>query len=584
MTMTAPANKQKKAADLVQVMLDRAKPLLVQVFIFSIIINMLVLTSSIYMMQVFDRVMSSQSVATLLYLTLIAVFALGLMSALDLVRARILTRIGTWLEASLGSEALRRAVDASLLGQSYRTEALRDLGTLRNFMGGSGILTLFDIIPALMFFIIIYAFHPMLGHIALLGALVLLAIAVVNDRVTHGPIREANNKAQLALRQADSAMQHAEALDVMGMTPGLISRWRASSTEVLKLQTTASDRGATASAVSKFIRLLLQIAVLGVGAYLVLLREMTAGQMMASSIIMSRALSPVEQSIGTWRHVISALEAKKRLHEMLSRPLLRADSMQLPAPKGLLAAEGVSYMPPQSKTPILRGISFSLPPGSVTAIVGPSAAGKSTLARLCVGAYAPTYGNMRLDGADVYLWERQDFGRHVGYLPQNVELFAGTVRDNIARLQQAEPSEVVEAAQIAGAHEMILRLPQGYETEIGDSGSLLSGGQRQRIGLARALFRKPQLVVLDEPNSSLDAEGEEALNGAIGRMKALGATIVLIGHRPSILAHVDTLMVLRDGHIEMMGPRDEIAQRIMPKPPQRVAAGRAAAVTEGGAA
>jgi ATP-binding cassette subfamily C protein/ATP-binding cassette subfamily C protein EexD len=358
-------------------------------------------------------------------------------------------------------------------------------------------------------------------------------------------------------------MRNAEVLDTMGMTKGLIRRWQRSSSSVLRLQTEASDHAASIMSLSKFLRLVIQVVVLGVGAWLVLRREMTAGQMIAASIIMSRALAPVEQSIGTWRQTISALDSYKRLSEMFSRPLLRADSMQLPKPTGLLTVEGVSYVPNGARAPIIRGVSCVLKPATVTAVVGPSAAGKSTLARLCVGAYAPTYGNVRLDGADIYLWERADFGQYVGYLPQDVELFAGTVRDNIARFNEADPAEVVEAARLAGAHEMILRLAQGYETEIGEAGGLLSGGQRQRLGLARALFRKPQLIVLDEPNSSLDGEGEEALNTAIGCLKQLGCTVLVVGHRPSILQFVDNLIVLRDGKIEMAGAKEEILPRIM---------------------
>lgn len=548
-------------------------PYIWHVLAFSMVLNILVMTSSFYMMQVFDRVLTSHSTSTLFYLTLIAVGALAILAVLEFVRTRIMSRIGIWFETRLTAEGLQRAVEASLTGREYRAEILRDLANLRSFFSGSCILNLFDVPWIFIYLLVVYMLHPVLGHITLLGAILLTALAWINDRVTQNDLKQAGILGQKTYRRAEAAIRNAEAIDVMGMLPGLIHRWRQENDHVQELMLKASDRSGSIMAVSKFMRLILQIIVLAAGAKLALDREMTSGGMVAASIIISRALAPIESAIGNWRYTLSALQTYNRLRDIYSKPMLRPTAMQLPKPKGHLTVEGVSYVIGGQKMPVIKGVTFDIKPGQITALVGPSAAGKSTLARLCVGAYLPSYGNVRLDGADVFLWERQDFGQYVGYLPQDVELFAGTVRENISRLLPCDPAEVVQAAQMAGAHDMILRLPQGYETEIGEGGVLLSGGQRQRIGLARAMFRSPQFVVLDEPNSSLDAEGEEALNQAILRLKQQGTTVLLIGHRPSILQHVDTIIVLREGRIEMMGPRNEILAKILPSAPKAVQAG-----------
>ncbi len=571
MTALAPA-PQTRPDNLVAQTLDRIRPLLWQVgLVFSPVVNILVLTSSLYMMQVFDRVLTSQSTGTLMYLTLIALAALALMAAVELVRSRIMSRLGSWIEARLTAEGLQRAVEAALTGHPYRIELLRDLAALRNFFANPGTLTLLDVPWIPVYLIVVYAIHPGLGHIALLGALALTALAWWNDKVSHKQLTESATLAQNNFRQADAAIRNAEALDVMGMTAGLLHRWRSENDRILSLQQQASDRSGSIMAISRFARQALQILVLAIGAELVLNRDLTSGGMIACSIIIARALAPVESAMGSWRQTLAAWESYRRLNSIFEKPVLRASSMALPRPKGNLSIEGVTFIPVGSKLPIIRGVSFAVNAGTVCALVGPSAAGKSTLARLCVGAYPPTYGNVRLDGADVFLWERANFAPFVGYLPQGVELFAGTVRDNISRLQASDPADVVAAAQLAGAHDMILRLPQGYETEIGEGGTLLSAGQRQRIALARAVFGNPQLVVMDEPNSSLDAEGEDALNRAIAALKQRGATVLVIGHRPGILAHADTIVVVRDGKVELMGPKAEVMAKIMPQSAPRPA-------------
>lgn len=546
------------------------RPILLVGVVFSPVVNLLVLTSSLYMMQVFDRVMTSQSIDTLVFLTIIALAATALMAALELVRSRVMTRLGLWLEMRLATEGIGRAVEATLLGRDYRSEVLRDIATIRNFFTNPSTLNLFDVPWVPVYLVVVAMLSWKLGMLALAGAVLLGGLAWLNDRVTSGAVKDAGQKAQRSFKQAESAIRNAEVLDVMGMTPGLVRRWRADSDSAHVTSLLAADRSGDVMAFSKFVRLGLQLLVMGVGAYLALSRELTSGGMIACSIIISRALAPIESAIGSWKYTLSAWQAYGRIRDTYARPLLRASSMTLPKPKGHLTVETVSYAPPGWKVMVIKGVTFEIKPGQVAAIVGPSAAGKSTLARLCVGAYLPAYGNVRLDGADVFLWNRDDFSPHVGYLPQDVELFSGTIRDNISRLMPSEPSDVVQAAQMAGAHEMILRLAQGYETEIGEGGTLLSGGQRQRIALARALFRNPQLVVMDEPNSSLDGEGEEALSRAVAGMKQRGATVLLIGHRPSILTHVDTIIVMRDGRIELMGPKAEILAKIMPQQPPQV--------------
>jgi len=370
-------------------------------------------------------------------------------------------------------------------------------------------------------------------------------------------------------------VRNAEAIDAMGMMPGVAAGWIAANERVLDQQALASNRAGIVLASSKFVRLAVQIAVLGTGALLAVQQELSAGAMIAGSILTARALAPVEQAIGTWKQIISARAAYARLRGHFGDPeLLRAASMRLPAPCGHLSVEALTFVYPGTRHPILKGVSFALEPGEALAIVGPSAAGKSTLARLLIGVWRPTAGAVRLDGADVHAWNREDFGRHVGYLPQDVELFAGSVRDNIARLTDAPAAAIVQAAQMAGVHEMILRLPMGYETEIGEAGTILSGGQRQRIGLARALLGQPRLLVLDEPNSNLDHDGEEALAGAIAAAKASGGTVALIAHRPSMLAHVDKVLVLRGGQVEAFGARNEVLKVIgRPRP---IADGRSA--------
>jgi PrtD family type I secretion system ABC transporter len=546
----------------------RCRRQLLAIGLFSLCVNVLMLTSSLYMMQVYDRVLASGSTETLVLLSVIALGALGVMAALDAIRARVLGRLGTWFEAHLAPEALSRGLEAALADLPYRAEALRDLGVIRSWLTGSGMLALFDAPWVPVYIAAIYLIHPLLGHTAVVGAVLLFALARLNEALMQRQIRNAGEAAMAAARTAEALMRNAEVIDAMGLHKDLTVSWQQQNHQALRLQERAAEWGGLISAITKAVRQALQMAALAVGALLVIQHEATGGVMIGASIILSRALAPVELAIGSWRSLVQTREAARRLTALFDRPRLRPETLALPKPRGHLSVEGLVYAPSPTSQPLLRGVSFTVQPGEALAVLGPSGAGKSSLARLLVGTRRPRSGCVRLDGADVSTWDRSDFGQHVGYLPQEVALFDGTVAENIARLGPASAEEIVEAAQIAGAHELILRLPQGYETRIGEQGGLLSGGQRQRIGLARALLRRPRLIVLDEPNANLDAEGEAALNQAIAAMKREGAVIVIIGHRPSILNQVDTVLVLRQGTVEMIGPRREILDRLNQRSPR----------------
>jgi ATP-binding cassette subfamily C protein/ATP-binding cassette subfamily C protein EexD len=525
-------------------------------------INLLALTVSLYMLQVYDRVLTGRSVETLIYLTIIAGTALTAMGTLELLRSRILVRVGTWIDRMLSPALFGRGLENTLRGVPYRTEALRDLATLRAYFGGAGIGALFDAPWMPIYLAFIFLLHPLLGFLSLGGAAILFALATTNYALTAENLKRANTVSTKSYQAAEAAFRNAEVIDGMGMAPALMRRWDAANTDVLRLMARASDGAGLINACTKSLRMFLQVAVLGLGAWLVLRQELTAGAMVAASIIMSRALAPVEQAIACWKQTTGARDAWKRLSILFQLPPLRPPSMPLPRPTGYLTIEDVTYTPAGARHPVLRRISLSLSAGEALAVIGPSAAGKSTLARLIVGLAQPQHGFVRLDGADVFSWSRDDFGYYVGYLPQDVELFPGTIRENIARMDDSDPSHVVAAAVMAGVHDMILRLPSGYDTEIGEQGAILSGGQRQRIGLARALYRRPTLLVLDEPNSSLDAKGEEALNQAIAAMKGSGSTVVVVAHRPSLMAHIDQVLLLQEGQMQAVGPRDTVLAQL----------------------
>jgi len=530
---------------------------------FSLAINLLMLATPLYMMQVFDRVLGSRSGDTLVMLTLITVLAIAVLALLDAIRAQMLVRIGNWLDDRLGPTVFAGALRAALRSDPARaSQGLRDLGTMRGFLTGPTVTPLLDAPWAPIFIIALFALHPMLGLIGLGGGVVLFGLALINEIVTKHPLRRANLAASKTHQRAEAALRNAEVIRAMGMGEGVLRLWRRDSAGTNEAQRAAGTRGGVILALSKFSRLLVQTVILGAGAWLVIHQEASAGAMFASSFLLGRALAPVENAIGTWKSLVAARLAHRRLDELVSALPDEAKGMELPRPVGELVVERLVFVPPGADEPTLRGVGFELAPGEVLGIIGPSAAGKSTLARLIAGTWSPTAGKVRLDGADIAVWHDSGGSQHVGYLPQDIELFAGTVRDNIARLGDATPTAVIEAAKLVGLHEIIMRLPRGYNSEIGEAGLRLSGGQRQRIGLARAVFGRPRLVVLDEPNASLDHEGEEALHHAIARLKEVGTTVVMIAHRPSVLGLADKLLVLRNGTVDAYGSRAEVIAKL----------------------
>lgn len=533
---------------------------------FSGVSNLLQLTISIYMMQVFDRVLATRNLNTLLYLTIIAVVAILVLAVLDAVRGAIMQRLGQWMETKVAPEGFARALESHLRGRPYRMEALRDLAVCRGFISSPAMLAIYDVPWVPIYLAFIFALHPIMGFVALGGAVLLFCLTLLNEVITSNLLKEANVSAMANQRRADAIARNAEVIDSMGMLPAVLARWREGVTRMLPPASAAADRAAWIMGSTKFIRLSVQIAVLGLGAYLTLQQELTSGGSIAASIIMGRALAPVEQLIGGWKSLVAARQAWRRLQTFLALPRLRPEGMALPTPTGQLSVERASFAFPGQNMPMVKGVAFELAPGDSLAIIGPSAAGKTTLIRMLIGVAQPSTGTVRLDGADVFMWQREDFGRHVGYLPQDVELFDGTVFQNIARMGDSAPEAVFEAAKLAGCHEMILRLPQGYDTEIGDGGTFLSGGQRQLIGLARAMFGRPKFIVLDEPNSNLDGDSEAALTRALETLKGMGTTVVLVSHRPALVQGVDKVLLLKDGAIEMFGPRAEVLKRLMAPP------------------
>ncbi|MGH6905489.1 MAG: type I secretion system permease/ATPase [Geminicoccaceae bacterium] len=535
----------------------------------SLFLNLLVLVSPLYMLQIFDRVLPSGHIETLLALTAAATLALLVFGILEVIRRQALVRIGTWLDRTLSGPVFAASVGEALVGRATGGQPLRDLAQLRGFISSESVFPIFDVPWTLVFIAVIWLLHPWLGTLALVSSLLLLALALGNELMMRTPLQQAGERWMIAQRRGETAVRNAEVVHAMGMLPALLQGWHRDNDRAVSEHARAGDRGAAFVGVAKFLRLLVQIGILGLGAWLVLDGELTGGGMIAGSILLSRALAPLEQAIAAWKALVAARASHDRLRLLLDRHPGGTPAIRLPVPEGRVSVERLAFKAPASNHPILKSVAFELAPGDMLAVIGPSGSGKSTLCRLITGIWPPTSGHVRLDGAEVHAWDRADFGAHVGYLPQDVELFAGSVRDNIARMAEAPDEAVIAAARLAGAHETILRLADGYATEIGPQGATLSGGQRQWIGLARAMFGEPRLVVLDEPNASLDQAGEAALVDAIGRLKALGATVILVAHRPSLLAHVDKLLVLRDGAGVLFGARDEILPRLMVQRPLR---------------
>lgn len=531
---------------------------------FSLFINALMLVPTFYMLQVYGRVVTGGSLTTLAMLTIILTFLLVTMGVLEWVRSRIMVRVSTRLDVLLGRDVYRasfkRALDSG--GQDASAQSLSDLTGLRQFLSGNGLFAFFDAPWLPIYIAVLFLFHPWYGWTAIGCAVILLALACINEQSTGKVLAEANKQSIGAKLQTNKNLRNAEVIESMGMLDSLMSRWSLQHKKVLLLQSRASDRSGIITSISKTFRLLVQSLILGLGAYLAVSHEINPGLVIAGSVLLGRALAPLDLIIGSWKGFIAARSQYARLNSILDQQNAEPERMQLPAPIGHVTVENLTLGAPGAKTPIIKGIGFNAPAGAMIGVVGPSASGKSTLGKALVGVWKPQHGVVRLDAADIATWDKSQLGPHLGYLPQDIELFEGTISDNIARFGVVDPEKVVLAARIASVHEMILMLPNGYDTVIGEGGINLSGGQRQRIGLARAIYGSPRLIVLDEPNAHLDEVGERALALALQQIKLTGATVFVIAHRTSILAQLDRLLVMNAGTISLYGPRDQVLAQL----------------------
>jgi ATP-binding cassette subfamily C exporter for protease/lipase len=533
------------------------------VALFSAVINLLYLVPAIYMMQVYDRVLASRNETTLIVLTLLAIGLYALMGLIENFRASVLIRVGNAVDQILSKRVFTATFERNLKQTDGNSaQALKDLTEIRQFFTGNGLFAFLDAPWLPIYLFVLFLFHPVLGYFSTVGALLLVILAVISDRLSRKPLLEANFANIASSEYVTSNLRNYEAIEAMGMLNNLMKRWYSLQARMLERQSYASDRASVAVAATKTIRLTLQSGVLGIGAILVIEGKISPGIMIAASILMGRAVAPVELLIATWRNFTTAKSSYLRLKGLLENFPARLPNLSLPKPKGSLSAENVYVTPPSGQLSVLKGINFSISPGETVGIIGPSASGKSSLARAMVGIWQCQIGKMRLDGADIFLWPKDEVGPNIGYLPQDVELFEGTIAENICRFGEINSERIVEAAVLCDVHDMILRLPRGYETQIGEAGSALSGGQRQRIALARAAYGLPALIVLDEPNSNLDDQGENALIGAVSQLKEQRCTVVVITHRSSILRIVDKLMLIVDGRAAAFGARDEVLQVI----------------------
>ena len=559
-----------------------AKRLLVQAAVFSCFVNLLMLTGPIYMLQMYDRVLISRSTETLVVITGLTVVLFIAMGLLDFARGALLARAGAYYEQRLKPVVFDLSMEQARIGAAGADHALRDLRQIRQFVASPALTAVFDAPWTPFFMLLVFMLHWALGLVAFIGLGVLLALAVINERSS----REANMKSQNINSRTDqlavSAMRNAAATDAMGMRKPLRKRWLTIGVEGSDYSLMSSDTIGGLTAATKASRLFLQSAILGVGALLAIAGEVTPGAMIAASIIAGRALAPVEIVTSQWRNFALTSSAYGRLKELLTKMPPEVDRTALPAPKGELLVDKLYCQPEGAKKLVIKGVSFKIEAGETIGIIGPSAAGKSTLARALVGVETIRAGDVRIDGASINQWRRDALGPYLGYLPQDIELFAGTAAENIARFSDnPDPARIIAAAQAAGAHEMILNFADGYDTQIGERGQHISAGQRQRLGLARALFGDPAVVVLDEPNSNLDGEGDAALAKAVQNLKARQATTIIVAHRPSAIAMVDKLLLLVDGEIKTFGPRDEVLRQIAPA--QIATSGRPQNQAQGGA-
>ena len=557
-----PTRGESPGASLLRDTFRRCRPALLFAILFSSAINLLMLVPPLYMMQVYDRVLSSRSEATLVALTVLTLGAFAAMGLLEVIRARILVRVSARLDTLLSPlifDAVFRNHVRTIGGA--RTQPLNDVATVRQFAAGQGLFAFFDIPWAPIFLLLLFLLHPLLGLLSLGGGVILLTLAFATERTTRTRLADATRNSVAAANFAETSLRNGDAMTAMGMLEAIKTRWMRRHNESLRLQSGASDWAGILTNTTKVVRIALQSLMLGAGALLAIEGKISPGLMIAASIIGAKSLAPVEALIGNWNQVVAAQLAWRRLRALLDTVAVEPDRMALPTPKGQLSVSAIVVAPPGAAAAVLKGVSFDLQPGEALGILGPSGSGKSTLARVITGVWPAASGTVRIDGAELSQWSRDALGPHMGYLPQDVDLFDGTVAENIARLGPVDPEAVVEAAQRAGIHDLILSLPQGYDTSIGESGNRLSGGQRQRIGIARALYGTPALCIFDEPNSNLDEAGEGHLIQALLHLRETKRTAIIIAHKPSILNHVDKIMILQAGQVAFLGPRAEAFAR-----------------------
>ncbi len=544
------------------------KPVIYKAIGFSTLISLLALMPTVYMLEVYDRVVNSRSGMTLLMLTVLIVLAYAVMELLEKIRGALMRAAGVQVDEALS----KRIYDAMFQGFLKRqvggsSQVLNDLKTIREFLASPALMAIFEAPVALVALALNFAISPILGWASVVSAIILVIVTWLNERATSTPLREANKSANAAHQFAEASLRNAHVIEAMGMLDAVHAKWEKIQNKFLGFQATASEGGGLWTSMSKAIQLVTGSLLLGLGAWLQMNNMLNGGasMMIIASVIGGRLLAPLAQLVANWKAVVAARASFERLENLLVNVPPKPDAMPLPAPKGLLTVEGLMAGAPGQQVPIVRGVQFALSPGDVLAVVGPSASGKTTLARLLVGLWPAMSGKVRLDGADVYAWDKTELGPYLGYLPQGVELLDGTLAENIARFGEVDMAQVEAAARLVGVHEMIMSLPEGYNSPVGRDGAMLSGGQRQRVGLARALYGKPVFVVLDEPNSSLDEAGDAALANAIATLKQLGTTFVVMTHRTSVLGVADKMLIMREGAQQAFGPRDEVLAALQQK-------------------
>jgi PrtD family type I secretion system ABC transporter len=542
--------------------LKASRPAIVTAIVFSLFINVLALVSPMYMLQIYNRVLASRSVPTLIFITLIVIFLFVVYATLEALRTQVLVRGGIRFDSEIRGPTFEGVLDSTLSRRGGDSQAFRDMDSVREFMTGAGLISFCDAPWIPVFLIVAFMLHPFFGILAVLSGLLILGLAVTNEVATRDSLKRANIAAIGAQSDATATMRNSEVMRAMGMWDGLQVRWQKRRDEHIGWQASASDRGGAIMATVRFSRQVVQVLILGGGAYLAIKGQITPGSMIAASILVGRALAPIEAVVAHWRSFVTARDSWERLQGMFRGAAITTDRMPLPALKGRLTVEAASIVPPGAQNPTVQRASFVLEAGSTLCIIGPSAAGKSSLVRGLVGVWPVATGAIRLDGFDLKHWDPRELGPSVGYLPQDVELFSGTVAQNIARFAEFRSEDLIEAAKVAGVHEMIQAMPNGYETQIGDGGAALSGGQRQRVALARTIYRTPPLVVLDEPNANLDSAGEQALVQAIAHLKAAKCTIVFVTHKTNFLSLADKILLMQSGMVTQFGDRDDVLKQL----------------------